>query len=424
MYLRRLELTNFRGFAHLEWVIDDTEAPGWHVLLGPNGAGKSAFLKAAAIAMTGPNEFMSARRPVRDFIRRQDGISEAVISCTVMPGVSWDLTGSRGSPYKKAINAEMHLQADGLIKTTSSKSDAASKTIWGDGDGWFSAAFGPMRRFAGGNQENIRLFKDYPHLARHLSIFGEDVALTEALEWLRLLKFKQLESSNTEELSLLDQVRTFVNQPGFLPHGVCLGTINSEVVEFVDGNGVTLPVLELSDGFRAVLSMTFELLRLMSLRFPRRNVFDDSGLSVIAPGVVLIDEIDAHLHPSWQREVGHWFTRLFPNVQFIVTTHSPYVVQAAARGSVWALPAPGSDRQLLRLRGEQLNRVIYGDVLHVLNSSAFGGMPGRSDAAMAKMSEWANLKRLSAQGRIAPAKQSELAQLNELFGPLFVEATP
>jgi len=56
-----------------------------------------------------------------------------------------------------------------------------------------------------------------------------------------------------------------------------------------------------------------------------------------ASGVVLIDEIDPHLHPKWQREIGFWLTKLFPNMQFIVTTHSPFVAMAAGKGALTVL---------------------------------------------------------------------------------------
>jgi predicted ATP-binding protein involved in virulence len=55
--------------------------------------------------------------------------------------------------------------------------------------------------------------------------------------------------------------------------------------------------------------------------------------------------IDAHLHPTWQKNVGKWFQDRFPNIQFIVTTHSPLICQAATHGSVWHLPHPGSDEK-------------------------------------------------------------------------------
>jgi predicted ATP-binding protein involved in virulence len=61
------------------------------------------------------------------------------------------------------------------------------------------------------------------------------------------------------------------------------------------------------------------------------DLYPESENPLAEPAVVLTDEIDSHLHPKWQRELIDYLTNLFPNTQFIVTTHSPLIVQAAAR---------------------------------------------------------------------------------------------
>jgi len=67
-------------------------------------------------------------------------------------------------------------------------------------------------------------------------------------------------------------------------------------------------------------------------------VHDTNGhLSMNRSGVVLIDEVDAHLHPEWQREIGFWLKRSFPKIQFLVTTHSPIICQAADANGLFVL---------------------------------------------------------------------------------------
>lgn len=418
MYLRELRLENFRAFETLTWKIEAGAEAGWHVLLGPNGSGKSSFLRAAAIAFTGAAEFMAARRPTGDFVRRADGVEKATISVSLSHDRAWD-DWTTGRPSDKNVDAKVVLHHSGTLTFST---NFGTRTVWGEGRGWFSAAFGPMRRFTGGNLEHLRLFGSFPRLARHLSIFGEDVALTEALEWLRQLRFKQLERASVGSTAdLLERVRTFVNQPGFLPHGAELKEVSSEGVNFVDGNGVELPVVEMSDGYRAVLSMTFELIRLMAIRFGEERIFSSDGSQIVAPGVVLVDEIDAHLHPTWQRQIGPWLTRLFPQVQFVVTTHSPYVCQAAEKGSVWTLPPPGSEEDMHRLEGEQLTRALFGDVLDVLNSEAFGGVPGRSEEAVHLLDRLATLNRGLDQGTLSSSEAAERSALEEKLTPVLRE---
>ena len=96
-------------------------------------------------------------------------------------------------------------------------------------------------------------------------------------------------------------------------------------------------------------------------------------MKIDLPGVVLVDEIDAHLHPTWQLRIGENLLRYFPKVQFIVTTHSPLICHAAEKGSVWRLPVPGDDSSFTgRVRGKELKRLIYGDILEAYDTELFG----------------------------------------------------
>ena len=236
-----------------------------------------------------------------------------------------------------------------------------------------------------------------PKLARHLSIFGEHVALTESLEWLRDLKFRDLEKD--PEGRLLDSLTGFVNQSGFLPSSVRLEDVTSRGVVFRDANGVKVEVGELSDGYRSILSMTFELIRQMSMAFGPENLFDPNDATRIVPeGVVIIDEIDAHLHPTWQRTIGRWLCDHFPNVQFIVSTHSPLICQSAEHGSIFLLPRAGTGGTGRMLKGDDFHRLVYGTVLDAYGTEAFG-----SEAAATRSAESQKL-----HGRLAELNNKEI----------------
>lgn len=86
---------------------------------------------------------------------------------------------------------------------------------------------------------------------------------------------------------------------------------------------------ELSDGYRTMLALVMDLARRMAVA--NKNVQWPEGQTVLhSPGVVLIDEVELHLHPSWQQSVLPTLMEIFPNVQFIVTTHSPQVLTSIA----------------------------------------------------------------------------------------------
>lgn len=88
-------------------------------------------------------------------------------------------------------------------------------------------------------------------------------------------------------------------------------------------NGLQLELRELSDGYQAFLVIVFDLL----LRYPYLFPELDQPLEGIA--MVIIDEVDLHLHPRWQRTAIGQLLELFPNTQFVLTTHSPAVLQGA-----------------------------------------------------------------------------------------------
>lgn len=96
----------------------------------------------------------------------------------------------------------------------------------------------------------------------------------------------------------------------------------------VDKAGGALDLSQLSDGERSFLAMICDLGRRLALANPRlKNPLHGAAL-------VLIDELELHLHPTWQREVSEKLRSTFPNIQFIATTHSPFIIQALKPGEL------------------------------------------------------------------------------------------
>jgi hypothetical protein len=139
---------------------------------------------------------------------------------------------------------------------------------------------------------------------------------------------------------------------------------------------------------------------------------------VIAPGVVLIDEVDAHLHPTWQRQIGKSLRTLFPRIQFIVTTHSALVCQGAADGfgSIFRLPQPGvEDDDGQMLEGVELNRILYGDVLDAYGTAAFGSVQ-RSAEGQKKYDRLAELNVKEMHVGLSAEEKAEQKELRAIFG--------
>jgi len=384
MYLHKVTLENIRSIKKFELELDPDECAGWHVIIGDNGSGKSTLMSSIALALIGAKQAPAIRQLWDNWLRHEE--SKGKIKLTIIPDTDFD-QGAEFHQFLAGLEFRSVSSRNGRqVVLEVSEGINHNIPIWGTEEGWFSASYGPFRRFYGGDRDYEQLFYSNPKLAPHISVFGEDVALTECLNWLQNLHIKQLEGQS--EGQMLEGLKTFINHGGMLPHNTLLHKITSDTVMFIDGNGCEVPIELLSDGYRSILSMTFELIRQMVHTYGITSVLQpiqQGRMEIDLPGVVLIDEIDAHLHPSWQRRVGLWFRRYFPQLQFIVTTHSPLICQAAEHGTVWRLPTPGSDLPGGRIEGYELQRLVYGNILEALDTDLFGKNVARSQSSQDKL---------------------------------------
>jgi hypothetical protein len=150
----------------------------------------------------------------------------------------------------------------------------------------------------------------------------------------------------------------------------------------------------------------------MAAVFGADHIFDsNTKKTVIIPGVILVDEIDAHLHPTWQRRIGLWFREHFPRIQFIVTTHSPLVCQAADIGSVFRLPTPGGNKMSGMVTGIELDRLLYGNVLDAYGTEMFGSNVNRSDQSKQRLARLAQLNQKEQHELLTEAEKQEQESL-------------
>ncbi|WP_428664062.1 AAA family ATPase [Runella sp.] len=442
MYVKKVTINNIRSISDFEMTFH--EPAGWHVIIGDNGAGKSTVVKSIALAMLDIQDINAARQNWSEWLKNNKdlGFIEAIIS----PDITFDhstketynkISFERESNKNKASLLEVYFRGERTMKKKSGDSLTTSSSVPYPPPtptptpipvyqeekhflGWFSVGYGPFRRFSGGESGTDVIYQSNPHLGAHFSIFGEGIALSEAVRFLRDLYIEESVSirKNQDYKPTLKNIMQFINETKLLPHGAMIADVDLDGVCFKDGYGNIIASMQMSDGYRSILCLMFELIRQLIRSYGEEKVFENvnNGQNIIdLPGVVLIDEIDAHLHPTWQTRIGEWFTMYFPKIQFIVTTHSPLVCRACEKGSIWRLAAPGSDIESGEVTGIERERLIYGNILDAYGTELFGQSPVRSGKSEEKLERLGHLNMLSAFGKITEEEDKERLELQKIL---------
>ncbi|MBF0182095.1 MAG: AAA family ATPase [Magnetococcales bacterium] len=394
MYLKKITLRNIRGFKELDF---DLERPGnqyagWTVFTGGNGSGKSTLLKAVALCLVGCDTARSLLPDFNGWIRKGAEQEVSFIQLDIVRIGMDDYVTQAVYPQNDLIKMEVvfkHNERHTNIQNILPMS-IDGFILRQNPHGWFSCGYGPFRRMFGASTEAVRQMVS-PTTERFVTMFHEAASLAEADQWLKTLKHKTLEGRQ-EETDLLKLILEILSD-ALLPNDVVLDRVDSDGLWLKDRGGTRLSWSDMSDGFRSVLALMVDILRHLVNAYGIRDLYDRGGdgeIRIKRSGVILIDEIDAHLHPSWQQEIGFWLKRHFPKIQFLVTSHSPLVCQAADQNGIFVLPddddsPPGPITPLDHAR------IIASRPDTILLSPAFGLQNTRSGQAVAWRAEWSAL---------------------------------
>ncbi|WP_234544376.1 AAA family ATPase [Streptomyces shenzhenensis] len=396
MYVSGIAFSNVRGFSGERSVKDELpltaprDGGGWTVIAGRNGSGKSTLLRALALSLAGPQ---AARSLVQDFGGWiSTGERSAWARAYVQPDHSFDRFTGRGAapegriplgidwtvPEDAADRPRYGVPAQPRLASYGGEEDAtrdAARGPWAHNpQGWFCAAYGPFRRLVGGSGEAQRLMLASGPVGRMASLFHEDVSLAEGVTWLKELRLRSVDEQR-DAGELLDAVLKLLSD-GLLPDGYRALRVNADGLWVAPAGDPerAYPLREMSDGFRAVASLVLDVVRQLQNTYGTLDSGpDDEGRPVVRmPGVVIIDEVDAHLHVTWQRRIGDWLRTHFPRIQFIVTSHSPYICQAADPGGLIRLPGPEERRGPEIVDDALYRRIVYGSGEDAVLSDLFG----------------------------------------------------
>lgn len=412
MYVANLKISGVRGFSgprevNLDFTRPDGSYAGWTVLAGRNGSGKSTLLQAVALTSAGPRIGVD--------IDRWGGSPAEPATASVRCEFRYDLEFDHGDPFTVTrpdtpIPAALRWTPDGLGLWRGDDPRIDGLWLRKPRGGWFLSGYGPFRRLSVAEMGRGGSTLRSGHQATG-TLFDEDATLFESVSWLVERRLFQLEGRPGAK-ELLDSVLALLGD-GLLPDGFKIMRVDSDGL-WVHRDNVRRPLRDMSDGYRAVTALVLDIVRQMHVAYGTLTVETRGGRPTLAyPGVVLIDEVDAHLHVSWQQKIGEWLKTHFPMVQFIVTTHSPYICQSASPGGLIRLPGPDEHASPGVVDEELYRRIVYGSGDDAIVTELFGVDSPYSSRADELREDLGDLEVKVLDGTATPADVDDYRRLSE-----------
>jgi hypothetical protein len=369
LYAKSLHIYGFRCFGKAELKLQFpgrtgrgvSEIKNVNLILGDNGGGKSSVLRALAIAILAPALLESGFVPYR-LVRRpkpdQPPVELALLKVEAVPDKSeaplhiprrkkFELL-ARIEPRPRGSLDRLHLE--------STPGSPIADLIYDDySPAFFVVGYGATRRVETGDfsESSARRSRGLRY-QRVAGLFEDHVALRPLQAWLPKLRSKDA-SRFDEAIALIASVL-----PGNIRFS---GKIDDESQYIFDFGEVPTPFSALSDGYKAFIGWVGDLVAHLSDVVPPDAKMND------VPGIVLVDEIDLHLHPAWQRLVVPTLSKAFPKIQFVFTSHSPLVSSTVRRENVFVTDTAADGTATIG----QLEEFVYGrSAEQLLLSSYFG----------------------------------------------------
>ena len=300
--IKSLTIENYKCFEKVEcsFESDDESVYQWNVFLGNNNSGKTNLLKIIAGLRASEFTLPSGETGKPEIKRLAPAfIHEKTIIQSLKPKVNL---------YCKVTN---YKEEWGLVSpkiTLSEISDMQDFIIYGYG----------VSRYPSSKGLNDSSSDDCD------TLFSRDASLINLKDWLLNLDYSS-KNGQEEAGKRLTKIKEILTSDVFPEIEDFRCQSSAELQNYVEFQvkGVWCKYEDLGFGYQSMMSWMIDFCKRMFERYPKsENPLAESA-------IVLVDEIDLHLHPQWQRNVIPYLSKTFPNTQFFVTTHSPMVLQSA-----------------------------------------------------------------------------------------------
>lgn len=336
-----LELIHFRNIQSEKISF---EGKKFVALIGDNGSGKTAFLEAITKAFAPVLRAVNGEAVKQCDLANNDikhGASGVAITVGMELGDEkfvWTNKRRRSSrvPFEEAIESKEQGQND-LKRLKQKYADCVVNEAL------------PLVLYYGTD----RIIREVPKRG-HIKSFEVTDALNNCFDnanyfrdfydWFKTeedIELRGLRDNRKYKNPRLDCVRAAIERMIKGYHNLRIELSPSRML-LTNDEGMDLQIEQLSGGYKAVLSVVADIAKRLSIANPHSlNPLEEEA-------VILIDELDLHLHPKWQKTIVEDLKRTFPNCQFIISTHSPFIIQALSASELY-------DMSVMQYAGEQGN---------------------------------------------------------------------
>jgi predicted ATP-dependent endonuclease of OLD family len=363
MNIKRLQLTRMRTFEQAEFDFN----PGMNLLVGVNGVGKTTVLDALRICLSRviPDVTASQSRPLAfnnedirgmlpsltalmaiqvggqefQYVHHQQRENIVTTTSEALARQERELRNQRRvrrGRLRRKLRDLQETREIPDIDTYTPELGALKTAVESSSEQLLGVFFSTRRSLVSDAVPSLRRAAGGPAAAFAEALISRELRLAELAYWIHAQEELTDEHPQAKKhLAALQRVAK-----GFLPECKNLRAETSPKPRLiVTKDGLLLDVRQLSDGERGLLVLVLDLAKRLSQANPRL-----SDPVKLGEAIVLIDELDLHLHPKWQRTIVDRLTNVFPRCQFIATTHSPQIVAAVEPEQVLLLTAAGVAR--------------------------------------------------------------------------------
>jgi predicted ATPase len=386
MFLKRVRIRDLRSIDDVE--IDFTNGKGntraRTVLLGENGCGKSTALRAIALLLAGSDALAELLKEPERWVRYKR--KEARIEATLLT--------ARDEEREVSLTLRPEWNLRETLRHNEQGLEALDSALSHSPRNYFVMGYGVTRRPAYSAKEFSQVTeRGLTHArARALAtMFTPEAALVSFEQWAMDLDYRGGQSTTA----------TLRRAMAKLLPGMKFDRIDRKRRELmfrtVDG---IIPFQQLSDGYQNVANWCGDMLYRIT------NTFQDYKSPMKTRGLLLIDELDLHLHPVWQRRLMDFLSSALPQMQIVATSHSPMIAQQLRESELYVVERPAP-------RKGALIRPIVGDPSQLTLPQLMSPMFGIESMDSVRVQSLRKRAR-TAKGSVKPALRAELAELAPL----------